>query len=162
MPRDDRGGKRKYGQRCVAANCANTHANNVNLHEFSRVKDEARKRAWTQFVKTKRKDWDGPSDTSVICSDHFTLDCYPFKYKFEYEQTGIRPKNARLNDDAIPTIHAVPSCDQNKDHPEPSPSTSKLQMLSPREDVRPQTCSPPKILRRAYVKREASRVSKHV
>ena len=55
MPRDDKGGKRKHGQRCVAANCANTHANNVNLHEFSRIKDEARKRAWTQFVKTNAK-----------------------------------------------------------------------------------------------------------
>ena len=56
MPRGDRGGKRRHGQRCVAANCANTHAKNVNLHSLS----------WWSKEKSMKTRVDFGTHTSLI------------------------------------------------------------------------------------------------
>ena len=153
MPRGDRGGEsRGSGVRCVAANCGNTNAHGVSMHKFP--KDSRLRKQWSDFVKAKRV-WTGPTEYSALCSEHFTIECFPFKYFFEKEHMGIFPKKVQLNKDAIPTIHAdpVPS----------TPSTSKsfggpkLEILSTLEDATYQN-SPPKKIRRGYAKREAQRV----
>ena len=156
--------------RCIAANCSKTSVDGVSLHEFQFIKDQNQLRAWINFVKTKRKNWDGPTKTSALCSDHFSLDCYPYKVQFEIDRTGKRPKHARLNDGAVPTIHAQPPA-QNVTDTDPGPSTSgtgpggpssacRLEMLTTTESTSLQM-SPPKKLRRAYTKRETQRVKFH-
>ena len=169
--------------RCVAVYCSNTSTDGVTLHEFQFIKDHNQLRAWINFVKTKRKYWDGPTKTSALCSDHFALDCYPFKVRFEIEQTGKRPKHARLNDGAVPTIHAQPPA-QNVTDIGPGPGTRETgppsrnvtdtgpgsgtcetdpssscrrKRLTTTESTSLQI-SPPKKLRKAYTKRETKMV----
>ena len=157
--------------RCVAVYCSNTSTDGVTLHEFQFIRDHNQLKAWINFVKTKRKHWDGPTKTSALCSDHFALDCYPFKVRFEIEQTGKRPKHARLNDGAVPTIHAQPPAQTVTDTRETVPSSKNLTDTGPgsgtcetdpsssckRERLTTSTSlqiSPPKKLRKAYTKRE--------
>jgi len=52
-------------------------------------KDESLKRRWTGAVKQQRKDWNGPSPTSVLCSKHFTEDSYKTDGKLYHETFGI-------------------------------------------------------------------------
>jgi hypothetical protein len=56
--------------RCVVGGCSNTKETaEVSLHWFP--KDKKTLRGWNQFLSFTRKDWKGPSDTSVVCSAHF-------------------------------------------------------------------------------------------
>ena len=169
MPRGDRGGTSTgIGKRCVAANCGNTNANGVSMHCFP--KEQSYRRQWIEFVKEKRAKWDGPSEYSYLCSAHFEPHCITYRHRFEMKETGIRPKRITLEQDAIPTIHASPpssgpSSTQTGQPSEPSAepqascSTSdpRLEMLGLDEKATHQ-CSPPKIIRRAFRKREADRV----
>ena len=56
------------GTRCVAAGCNNTSLTHT-LHKFP-SKHPSVLRAWVKFVRSKR-DWAGPTKTSVLCSAHF-------------------------------------------------------------------------------------------
>lgn len=172
MPRGDKGGKSKgSGIRCVAANCGNTNADGVSLHTFP--KDPTLLKKWSDFVKLKRGAWPGPTEYSALCSIHFEPSCFPFRTRFEIEQMGVRPKRVTLTSVACPTIHAstpVETTTPSKSSSTQSliPSTpaaqshltaeNRLQMLSPSEDILYQS-SPPKKIRRGYMKREAARVS---
>ena len=169
MPRGDRGGTSKgSGVRCVASGCGKTHADGVSLHMFP--KDSSLRRQWADFVKTKRAKWSGPTEYSALCSYHFTADCYPFRHRFEMEQMGRAPKKAKLNEDAVPTIHSVNSGTEEERASDsmvhiasdvtttPKHRLPKLEMLSPSEISTSQS-SPPKKLRRGYAKREAARVN---
>ncbi|CAG2218817.1 unnamed protein product [Mytilus edulis] len=107
MPRGDHGGKSSgSGTRCVAANCGNTHKDGYSLHTFP--KDPSLSRQWVDFVKVKRAVWSGPTEYSAICSNHFTMDCFPFRVRFELEHFGRKPKKVQLNCNAIPSVHAAP------------------------------------------------------
>ncbi|KAK3098008.1 hypothetical protein FSP39_015266 [Pinctada imbricata] len=161
MPRGDRGGtSRGSGVRCVAAYCGNTSVSGVNLHMFP--KNLVTRKAWTSFVRAKRKDWNGPTQYSALCSDHFTDDCYPFKVLFEWKSTGKRPKCAQLKKDAIPVIHKSAIKIKEKgiepQIKESVPTLSTLETLLQSKESVPQSV-PPKKLRGAYRKREAIRVS---
>jgi len=162
MPRGDRGGKSKgSGVRCVAANCGNTHADGCSMHTFP--KNQALRRTWTNFVKMKRANWTGPTLHSALCSSHFSPDSFPFRVRFEMEQMGRMPKKVQINEDAVPTIHSdVPvtvteNLEQSTLPSTPKQSLPKLNMLSPAEDAMCQS-SPPKKMRRGYLKRESARV----
>ncbi|XP_076088805.1 uncharacterized protein LOC143059203 [Mytilus galloprovincialis] len=168
MPRGDRGGSsRGSGTRCVAANCGNTNADGFSLHSFP--KDPNLRRKWTGFVKLKRANWDGPTEFSALCSVHFIIDDFPFRHRFEIEHMGRAPKKAKLNVGAVPTVHSPSIAKQVsmvKEKPleteQPIPTTPKhtlprLEMLSPSETSTCQS-SPPKKIRRGYIKREAARL----
>ena len=57
--------------RCVVAGCSNTSKDGVSLHRFPKA--EKLRNIWTSKVKLTRGKWPGPSATSLICSDHFSL-----------------------------------------------------------------------------------------
>ena len=57
-------------RRCVAALC-----NKSDSQLYVWPKDENLARMWTRFVRIKRDKW-RPSDTSVLCSDHFAEECF--------------------------------------------------------------------------------------
>ncbi|KAK3107593.1 hypothetical protein FSP39_017919 [Pinctada imbricata] len=176
MPRGDRGGKSTgIGERCVAANCGNTRADGVSMFRFRTVKETNRYKIWTNFVRTKRKDWT-PTYHSVICSAHFEDKWLSFRYRFEKDNMESRKRKCRLIEDAVPTIHAKPpdppaaegnsmpmedqDCVQdNVTQSEQSVVKSThpgLNILSGKEKSDYQD-SPPKKIRRAYAKREAAR-----
>jgi len=70
-------------------------------------------------VKQYRKDWEGPSTTSQLCSGHFEADCFEIEGKqFQEELMGIPPQK-RLKPDTVPTIFL-----RSVDYLEASSSTS--------------------------------------
>ena len=171
MSRGDKGRKSKgSGIRCVAANCGNTHADGVSLHTFP--KDPTLLKKWNDFVKLTRGAWPGPIEYSALCSIHFEPSCFLFRTRFEIEQMGVRPRRVTLTSVACPTIHAptpietttpsnssstqslIPSTPAAKSH---LTTENRLQMFSPSEDIQYQS-SPPKKIRREYMKKETARV----
>ena len=59
--------------RCVAAFCSNTHKDGVSLFKFP--KDPELHLKWVKQVRRTRDDWT-PSPSSLLCSEHFELDCF--------------------------------------------------------------------------------------
>lgn len=59
------------------------------MHSFP--KDERQRAAWTRFVKLTRADWTGPSQYTVICSEHFNEECYERQH-FLMKDFGIPTK----------------------------------------------------------------------
>ena len=60
--------------RCVAAGCGNMPSDVVTLFRFP--KDPNLCGVWARQVqRTRAHDWK-PSSASVLCSDHFTVDCF--------------------------------------------------------------------------------------
>ena len=59
--------------RCVAAFCSNTHKDSVSLFKFP--KDPELHLKWVKQVRRTRDDWT-PSPSSLLCSEHFELDCF--------------------------------------------------------------------------------------
>ena len=86
---------------CVAAGCTNKHKDGVSLFKFP--KDPLLRKQWTDRVKRTRGGWEGPTDHSVLCSAHFTEDC--FEKTLEKYGISQRPK---LKKDAVPTIFKRP------------------------------------------------------
>uniref|UniRef100_A0A3B3VZZ0 THAP-type domain-containing protein n=1 Tax=Poecilia latipinna TaxID=48699 RepID=A0A3B3VZZ0_9TELE len=60
-------------KRCVAAGCCNYPNEHISL--FSFPKDEKLRDQWTQQVQRTRGSW-LPTPSSVLCSEHFTADCF--------------------------------------------------------------------------------------
>ena len=58
----------------MAAGCSKTHSDGVSLFKFPR--EEARRQEWVRQVKRTRDKWNGPSDSSVLCSNHFEEACF--------------------------------------------------------------------------------------
>lgn len=57
--------------RCVVAGCSNRSdpEKGISLHTFP--KDPHLRMVWASRVKLTRSFWNGPTNNSVICSDHF-------------------------------------------------------------------------------------------
>ena len=96
-------------ERCVVYGCNNT-ANSkqgICLYRIPFWDDDRdiatrRRKQWLDFIMRKRDRWE-PSRGSVVCSDHFTKDC------FEYgSDTVEKYKTPKLKRDEI-GISAVPS-----------------------------------------------------
>ena len=113
------------------------------------------------YLHAKRAVWSSSTEYSAICSDHFIMDCFPFRFRFELENLAVTPKSknsskekrkASTNLSASPTVtNTTPTATKARAMPFP------LEMLSPSEDAVCQS-SPPKKVRRGYVKRETARV----
>ena len=54
---------------CIAAGCSNTYSDNVSLFKFP--KDHVLRQKWVKNVQRTRAQWSGPSEYSVLCSQHF-------------------------------------------------------------------------------------------
>ena len=86
---------------CVAAGCSNTYSDGVSLFLFP--KDHARRLQWIKQVKRTRAEWKGPSEHSVICSVHFTDDCFEPDTAIASSLRLDKPRR-RLKADAVPTV----------------------------------------------------------
>ena len=87
-------------KRCVAAACSKTYADNVSLFKFPR--DHVLKWQWRKQVQRTRAKWSGPSEHSVLCSDHFTPECFEIDSLLA-PSMGL-DKRRKLKPDAVPSI----------------------------------------------------------
>ena len=87
-------------KRCVAAACSKTYADNVSLFKFPR--DHVLKRQWTKPVQRTRAKWSGPSGHSVLCSHHFTPECFEIDSVLA-PSMGLE-KRRKLKPDGVPSI----------------------------------------------------------
>ena len=96
-------------ERCVVYGCNNTASTTkgISLYRIpyfddTRPEAKSRRKKWASFIQRKRDKWQ-PSASSVVCSQHFTEDC------FEYgSDTVEKYKVPKLTRDEI-GITAVPS-----------------------------------------------------
>jgi len=93
--------------RCIVAGC-NTASGfesgqGCSFHSFP--KDEGVRRKWTIAVKNQRKDWKGPTASSVLCSKHFEDSCFENSIEsYQYRDHMGFPAVKHLKPDAVPTI----------------------------------------------------------
>lgn len=125
------------GRMCVVAGCSKRQADGVSVHIFP--KDQRQRAAWVRFVKLTRADWPGPSQYTVICSEHFNEDCYEARFSL-MKDFGI-PANKCLRKGSVPSIYPKRKRDELND--------AFLQS--------PQLTTPPPE-RRAYAKRAKNMV----
>ena len=85
--------------RCVAYGCSNTSSKGINVIHLP--KNDARRKKWTEQVKRTRAGWKQPTVNSVICSKHFSQDCFEVKNGM-YQSFGLET-TAKLKKDAFPT-----------------------------------------------------------
>ena len=117
------------------------------MHTFP--KDANLKRQWVKFVQVKRADFVEPSEHSVVCSSHFSLDCYEKSYMVEM---GLK-KQKQLLPGAVPTIQALPEANSSKVKKRPIPSADSDDLkVADRTEKRPRRS-------RALQKLEVNRVS---
>ena len=71
-------------KRCVVYGCSNTAdtSNDVSIHEIPFWDENSpiatkRRKKWVNFVRRKRDKWT-PTRSSVVCSKHFTEDCFDY------------------------------------------------------------------------------------
>ena len=89
-------------KRCVVQFCSNSNKTGHTMRKF--LKDPNLKRQWVKFVQLNRADFVEPSVHSVICSNHFSPDCYENSYMAGMGLT----KKKQLLPGAVTTIHALP------------------------------------------------------
>ena len=63
---------------CVVHFCSNSNKTGHTMHKFP--KDANLRQQWVKFVQVKRVDFKEPLMHSVICSSHFSPDCYEESY----------------------------------------------------------------------------------
>lgn len=144
-------------KRCVAAGCSNTYSDNVSLFKFP--KDPILRQKWVKNVQRTRAQWSGPSEHSVLCSQHFDNSCFEPDSELA-SQMGIQ-KRRRLKDGAVPTLFERPVAPVPKSLlSEAVPSSLYRKRASSSSSLADVGSSKKK--RAAYEKRERSRVSKFI
>ena len=117
------------------------------MHTFP--KDSNLKRQWDKLVQVKRADFVEPSEHSVVCSSHFSLDCYEKSYMVEM---GLKKQKHRLPG-AVPTIQALPEANSSEVKKGPLQSADSQDLkVADRTEKRPR-------ISRALQKLEVNRVS---
>ena len=134
---------------CVAAGCSNTYKDGVSLFQFPH--DAVLQKQWTKEVQKTRAKWQGPSDSSVLCSEHFTSDCFEEDTAIA-ARFGIK-KQRRLKPNAVLTLfhRHLPHSSTEADTQD-GPSTSCKRPISA-------DSSPVQQNRAAFEKRERIRVT---
>ena len=138
------------GKRCVAAGCSSTHRDGVSLFHFPR--DPSLRLQWTRQIQRTRDGWKGPSDYSVVYSEHFTNDCFE-KDSAMAAQFGIE-KRKRLKPNAVPTVFLRVSSSRTPN----SSSRHHADIGTSRKRAGREVSIPVEKKRMAYEKRERSRV----
>ena len=86
---------------CCAVGCKNGEGSGKSFFTFPHKEtDKARRNVWIAKVK-RVSSWE-PKKTTVLCSDHFTRDCFQVDPEL-VKRLGLK-RNARLNNDAVPTL----------------------------------------------------------
>ncbi len=114
-------------ERCVVYGCNNSSSSKkgISLYhipywEDNRQLAQSRRKKWLDFIRRKRDKWT-PSFGSVVCSEHFTEDC------FEYGSNTVEKyKVPKLKRDDI-GITAVPSVLSKASEVETSARASRIQ-----------------------------------
>ena len=89
---------------CVAFGCSNT-SSKPGISCFRFPKDPVLKKKWIEQVRDK---WpEGPSKNSVVCSEHFTQDCFDASSQL-FQSFGMK-KTPKLKNNSIPTIFNRPN-----------------------------------------------------
>ena len=144
-------------KRCVAAGCSNTYSDNVSLFKFP--KDPILRQKWVKNVQRTRAQWSGPSEHSVLCSQHFDNSCFEPDSELA-SQMGIQ-KRRRLKDGAVPTLFEKPVAPVPESLlSEAVPSSLSRKRASSSSSLADAGSSKKK--RAVYEKRERSRVSKFI
>ena len=141
--------------RCVAAGCSNTHGPNISLHRFP--SNPILRDKWTKQVNRTRAHWK-PTKHSVLCSEHFTADCF-IEEPIIAAKFGIS-KGKRLKPDAVPSIfprHFKSSA--SSAGPSSSSSTMTLKRQTETDTKSADDIPSSKKRRTAVEKRERLRVS---
>lgn len=139
-------------KRCVAAGCSNTHSDGVSLFHFPR--DPSLRLQWTRQVQRTREGWEGPSDYSVVCSEHFTSNCFEEDSAIA-AKFGIQ-KRRRLKPNAVPTVFY--RANSSSTHSSSVRDTNTVGECSSRKRAGQEVSAPVEKKRMAYEKRERSRV----
>ena len=87
-------------KRCVVQFCINSNKTGYTICKFP--KDANLRRQWVKFVQVKRANFVDPTELSVICNIHFSLDCYEKSFMVEM---GLIKQSPRLFG-AVPTIQS--------------------------------------------------------
>ena len=90
--------------RCIVGGCGNTVRPGISLHRFPLA--PALRRLWVSSVKTTRKDWNAPSQRSLVCSAHFKKDAFDPSHHLKVS-LGLTPQKVRFIRRLLPT--AVPT-----------------------------------------------------
>ena len=135
--------------RCIAAGCSNARSDTVSLFRFP--KDPALRLRWIKQIKRTRAKWTGPTDRSVLCSKHFTEDCFEPTSALG-ASFGLKMR-LKLKPDAVPTIFERESSSTQTEEPSTSgrPAAQKRPSATESDGAT-------KKRRSAYEKRERSRV----
>ena len=83
--------------RCVVQNCSTRANGKKGISVHLSPLDNKRRKIWLTFVKTHRQNFT-PNGRFVICSVHFSKDCFERRY------VGESGSPRRLREDANPTI----------------------------------------------------------
>lgn len=78
------------GHRCVVQGCSNCadHASGISLHQCPVNRSEREK--WMRFVRTRRANFN-PTGRFVICSEHFSEDCFERSMHLDGSRRRILP-----------------------------------------------------------------------
>uniref|UniRef100_A0A8C6S6J8 THAP domain-containing protein 1 n=1 Tax=Neogobius melanostomus TaxID=47308 RepID=A0A8C6S6J8_9GOBI len=88
--------------RCVAGFCSNTHKDGVSLFKFPKEPELHLK--WVKQVRRTREQWTPSSSSSLLCSEHFELDCFDSAPVVK-ESLGCSVQHKRvLLRTAVPTV----------------------------------------------------------
>lgn len=108
---------------CVAANCTNVSSDSVSLFAFP--KDLKLRLAWTRQVQRTRAYWNGPTQSSRLCSEHFDSDQFDSKpdlcsqFNISYRHKFV------LKKDAVPSIfHRHSAVPQSSPRPSSASTTA--------------------------------------
>ena len=104
----EKGKRQRSGKSCAAGgpnlvSCTNTNAPGVSTHLFP--SNEKVREQWVKFVRKYRPDF-LPKKTSVLCSIHFTPDCFTRRLDLTKSE-GSSSGHRHLITGSIPTIHAA-------------------------------------------------------
>ena len=92
--------------RCCVGGCSCTYADGVSLFKFPQ--DDLLFNEWVKQVRRTRVKWAGPDKYSLVCSKHFTEDCFD-NTRLLRQQCGWKLQRLRvLNSTAVPTIFFKP------------------------------------------------------
>jgi len=90
-------------RKCVVAGCNTKEGMGHSFHGFP-MKNPAVCAKWVRAVHQNRKDWEGLTSASLLCSKHFEPECFDTDGARHREKVGLKAKKASLKRGAIPTI----------------------------------------------------------
>ena len=105
-------------ERCVVYGCNNTSSSKkgISLYhipywEDNRPVAKSRRKKWLDFIRRKRDKWT-PSFGSVVCSEHFTEDCFAYGSDTVEKYKVPRLKRDEIGITAIPSVLSKASEDE--------------------------------------------------